>query len=385
MLHSMPRPARGALVWRLYVLGFIQVTLLAVAVVGVGHLIRRPPPGPPPHHLAPGLPPDMHSPPPGDPGRPSPWPPVLTFLFSGLVIVGVGSFLTARWIVRPLESISRAARALGAGDLSVRARLERSDELGEVGRAFDEMAERVQTLLLAERELLANVSHELRTPLARLRVALDIAGEAGADAGRLSMAEMATDLAEIEAIVDDILTAARLDIEQGRTGTPKLALHLEEVSPRAICERAAERFRARHPGRPLEVTAGDTAHVVADPVLLRRVLDNLLENADKYSPDPTDRVTLRAATIEAGKVVFEVADLGIGIPPADLPRVFDAFFRGDRSRARSTGGVGLGLTLAKRIVDAHGGAIEIASRPAAGTTVRVTLPPATSAATVSDC
>jgi signal transduction histidine kinase len=384
----MPRPARGALVWRLYLLGFIQIALLAVAVVGVGYLIGRPPPPGPHHH-----PHDLHGPsgpPPGpppelspEPGRPSPWPPVLTFLFSGLVIVGVGSFLTARWIVRPLQSISRAARSLGAGDLTARTRLERRDELGDVGRAFDEMAERVQTLLLAERELLANVSHELRTPLARLRVALDIAGEAGPDAGRISMAEMVSDLAEIEAIVDDILTATRLEIEQGRTGTPKLPLHLEEVSPRTVCERAAERFRVRHPERPLEVAVGETPPVVADQVLLRRVLDNLLENADKYSPDPARPVALRTSARE-GRVAFEIADQGVGIPPGDLPRVFDAFFRGDRSRARSTGGVGLGLTLARRIVDAHGGTIGITSAPGAGTTVRVVLP-AAAAARVSDC
>jgi signal transduction histidine kinase len=302
----------------------------------------------------------------------------LTFLFSGLVIVGVGAVLTARWIVRPLESISRAARALGTGDLTARTHLDRRDELGEVGRAFDEMAERLQMLLVTERELLANVSHELRTPLARLRVALDIAGEAGVDAGRTSMAEMATDLSEIESIVDDILTATRLEVEQGRVGTPKLSMHMEEVAPTTLCERAAERFRARHPSRPLEVTVGETAPVRADPVLLRRVLDNLLENAHKYTPEARAPVRLRAAGVDDA-VVFEVADRGIGISSGDLPRVFDAFFRGDRSRTRSTGGVGLGLTLAKRIVDAHSGTIDVISASGGGTTVRVSLPGVASA------
>jgi signal transduction histidine kinase len=364
----------------LVLLGSIQLVLLAVAVVGVGQLIRHPrPPGAPHHGPPPGA--QGQPAPPLEPPRPSPWPPLLTFLFSGLVIVGVGSFLTARWIVRPLESISRAARALGAGDLTARTRLERRDELGEVGRAFDEMAERVQTLLLAERELLANVSHELRTPLARLRVALDIAGEAGPDAGRPSTAEMATDLAEIETIVEDILTATRLDIEQGRTGTPGFALHLEEVAAGALCERAAERFRARHPLRRLDVTVGEAPPVRADPVLLRRVLGNLLENADKYSPDGARPVALRASA-SGERVVFEVADEGLGIPAEDIPCVFTPFFRGDRSRSRGTGGVGLGLALAKRIVAAHGGTIGLTSAPGAGTTVRVTLPRATH---VSDC
>jgi signal transduction histidine kinase len=113
--------------------------------------------------------------------------------------------------------------------------------------------------------------------------------------------------------------------------------------------------------------------VHADPVLFRRVLDNLLENAHKYSPDEAQPVSLRA-TAGPQAVVFEVTDRGVGIPAEDLSRVFSAFFRGERSRSRGTGGVGLGLTLAKRIVEAHGGTIGVTSAVGAGTTVRVTLP-----------
>jgi signal transduction histidine kinase len=108
------------------------------------------------------------------------------------------------------------------------------------------------------------------------------------------------------------------------------------------------------------------------------VLDNLLENAHKYTPEARAPVRLRAAGVDDA-VVFEVADRGIGISSGDLPRVFDAFFRGDRSRTRSTGGVGLGLTLAKRIVDAHSGTIDVISASGGGTTVRVSLPGVASA------
>jgi signal transduction histidine kinase len=289
------------------------------------------------------------------------------------VIVGVGSFLTARWIVRPLQRLSGTARALGAGDLDARARIDRDDEIGEMGRAFDEMADRMQKLLVAERELLANVSHELRTPLARLRVALDIAGESTEDAGRLSMAEMAVDLAEIETLIDDIMTTARLEIEGGRAPA-HFGRRADPIAPGELCQRAADRFRARHARRSLAVdVVAELPPVHVDAVLFRRMLDNLLENAHKYSPDTATPIELRALPGDTG-VVFEVTDHGLGIATEDLPRVFEPFFRADRSRSRGTGGVGLGLTLAKRIVEAHGGTIDVNSTVGRGTTVRVVVP-----------
>jgi len=372
-------------------LGVVQLVLLATAVVGVGFLIepeRHPesfdaPTPPPLEPFGPGGPGAPPPPPPGDhPGRHhgprGALPPLVTFFVSGLVIVGIGSLLTARWIVGPLDALTRASRSLGAGDLRARTGLVRSDELGEVGRSFDDMAERVQSLLLSERELLANVSHELRTPLARIRVALDIASEADPQSGRASLADIAVDLSEIEALIDDILTTTRLDIAAGRGDPSAFALHPEEIAASTLCERASERFRARHPLRKLQRTVeDDLPSVHADPVLFRRVLDNLLENAHKYSPDADQAVTLRAIRSEkAGEnaVLFEVADRGLGIPADDLPRVFTPFFRGERSRSRGTGGVGLGLTLAKRIVEAHGGTIDVTSEVGGGTTVRVSLP-----------
>lgn len=312
------------------------------------------------------------------PAKPGLVPPLLTLVF-GLGVFAAGAWLTARWIARPLQRLSHTARAFGEGDLGARARLERTDELGEVGFAFDEMAGRIQGLLAAEKELLANVAHELRTPLARIRVALEIAAEGDAEAAHASLGEIAVDLAELETIVDDILTAARLEAAEGGARRADFPLHLEDVAPESVAERAAERLRERHPARALDVTLGsDLGLIEADPVLLRRVLDNLLENAHKYSPDPTTRVAL-SVSADGGAVTFEVRDQGVGIPQEDLPRVFTAFFRGDRSRSRGTGGVGLGLTLAKRIVEAHGGTMAVESAARQGTTVRVQVPRANAA------
>jgi signal transduction histidine kinase len=297
----------------------------------------------------------------------------LLVLIGGFVILVLGALSTARWIVRPIERLSRTARALGSGDLKARSLLDRSDEIGELGHRFDEMADRIAGLLATEKELLANVAHELRTPLTRIGVALDLANEGDAEAARASLAEIAVDVSELETIVDDILTAMRFELASAK-GPAQLPLRRAAVPAGEIAAAAADRQRARHHDRPLEVTIADGLPAIdVDPVLFRRVIDNLVENAHKYTPDPSAPIVL-AASHDGADVVFEVRDRGIGIPADDLPRIFTAFFRGERSRSRETGGVGLGLTLARRIVEAHGATIDVTSTPNVGTTVRVAIP-----------
>ncbi|HEX3771018.1 MAG TPA: HAMP domain-containing sensor histidine kinase [Polyangiaceae bacterium] len=383
MRWSFPRK----LAWKLYAVALVQLVLLTGVFMGVGRLVM----GPPPDDSTAA---NADPPPPSDRPRlgrtpPRPHPPIsaaTTIFLGGLLILGIGSLLTARWIVRPLERLAGAAKALGTGDLRARSGLRRRDEIGDLARTFDEMGERIERLLLAEKELMANVSHELRTPLARLRVALDIAGEAetnaGATPGQVSMGEMSADLDELETLIDDILTATRLEIARGTPAAAHFEVHPMETPCDSLCERAAARFRARHPTRPLTIaTERDLPLVRVDPVLFRRVLDNLLENAHKYSPDPSSGITLRASLSTAipgaaTAAAFEVADEGMGIPEEDLPHLFTPFFRGEKSRARGTGGVGLGLTLARRIVEAHRGSIEVASTVGAGATFRVLVPAA---------
>ena len=309
----------------------------------------------------------VHGKPPGLTG------PVLV-LVCGFIILVFGALVTARWIVRPIDRLSRTARALGSGDLHARSRLDRSDEIGELGHRVDEMADRIQGLLVSEKELLANVAHELRTPLTRIGVALDLAAEGDAEAARASLAEIAVDVSELETIVDDILTAMRFEVAGGKAPTAQLPLRRAHVPAGSVAEAAAERMRGRHPKRPLGVTIGsDLPMIHADPMLLRRVLDNLLENAHKYTPDGSSSIEL-VASRDGDRVVYEIRDKGVGITADDLPRVFTAFFRGERSRSRETGGVGLGLTLAKRIAEAHGGTVGADSQPGVGTQMRVTIP-----------
>ena len=298
-----------------------------------------------------------------------------TFLGAVLLALAIASIPLARAIAAPLERLGRAVRAFGAGDLSARARLRARGEVGEVAAAFDQMADRIQALLHTEKELLANVSHELRTPIARIRVALDLAAEGDLERSRRYLGEIGADLDELTQLVDDVLTAARLDLAAGRYPGAELPLRRERVDGREFVMRAAERFRSAHPERELELAVDPQLPALdADPALLRRVLDNLLDNARKYS-DAGARITL-AARPEDGALSVEVADEGIGLDEADLARLFTPFFRSDRSRARGTGGVGLGLALAKRVVEAHGGRIAAQSAPGKGTQVRFSVPAA---------
>lgn len=357
----MRRPFRS-LASRMVALAAAQMLILAIGAVVIAVALMPEPPGPAP--LDAGGRAMVHRPPPGASVGP------LLTLGCGFVVLAVGAVLTARWIVRPVQQLSRTARQIGDGDLSARSGLTRTDEIGDLGRHVDHMAGQVAQLVASERELLANIAHELRTPLARMGVALDLAGEGNAERARASLAEIATDVSELETIVDDILTAIRLDGERGAA----LPLRRSPTSPAAIARAALDRLRKAHPARPVHVNvAADLPAIDVDPALFRRALDNLVENAHKYTPDEAAPITL-ALEQRAGEVVFSVSDTGIGIAAEDLPHVYDAFFRSERSRSRRSGGVGLGLTLARRIVEAHGGRITIESEVGRGTRVSVAAP-----------
>ncbi len=297
-----------------------------------------------------------------------PWSYVIPLGAAILVLVGFASMWFSRRLVRPLDQLATAARRFGAGDTTARADLIRADEVGDVGRAFDEMADRTAAVLHSQRQLMADVSHELRTPLARIRVALELAAEDPVAASDV-LADVGADLDEIDQLINDILTTSRLDGEH-------VKIDREATSVSELVDRAARRFTARHPGRPLQrppddAPAGDRP-IHCDPVLLRRALDNLLDNAAKYS-DAGTPVTL-AVQPNGTTIAFEIVDRGIGMSPAELDRAFTPFWRADTSRARKTGGVGLGLALARRIARAHGGDVTLASHPGQGTTARLEVP-----------
>lgn len=312
-----------------------------------------------------------------------PWHFVLPLGVGVLLVVGAASLWFSRRLVRPLGELASAARRFGGGDTTARARLRRDDELGDVGRAFDDMADRTSSLLAAQRQLMADVSHELRTPLARIRVALELAVEDPVAASDV-LSSVGIDLDEIDQLIEDILTTARLDGQNAEN----VELRRAPITVGELAQRASWGFAARHPGRKLlealDSQALAAAPLECDAVLLRRALDNLLDNAANYS-DAAEPVTLEiaerpvngeAATGVTSSVIFSVADRGIGMSAEELERAFTPFWRADESRARRTGGVGLGLALARRIARAHGGDVTLQSSPGRGTTARLEIPTA---------
>ena len=299
------------------------------------------------------------------PNRPGfPWSYVLPLGAMILVLVGIASIWFSRRLARPLEQLANAARQFGAGNITARADLHRADEVGDVGRAFDEMADRTAQVLRSQRQLMGDVSHELRTPLARIRVALELAAEDPV-AAKDVLADVGADLDEIDQLIGDILTTARLDSDHAK-------IDREPTSVTELADRATRRFQVRHPKRTLERSQSDDRAIQCDPLLLRRAIDNLLDNAAKYS-DAGTPVTL-AIQPNGTTVAFEIVDRGIGMSAAELERAFTPFWRADDSRARKTGGVGLGLALARRIARAHGGDVTLSSHPGQGTTARLEVP-----------
>jgi signal transduction histidine kinase len=295
-------------------------------------------------------------------------------LAAALLVLALLSIPLARSITAPLERLGSLARAFGAGDLSARSGLQSADEIGDLARAFDDMAARVIALRKAEKELLANISHELRTPLQRIRIALEIVREGRAESAASYLSDIEDDLIELEHLLDDVMTAARLDLSRGTGGDPLPPLRKQQLSAGELVDAARARFQVRASARKLQHhVAPDAPLIDADPNLLRRVLDNLLENAAKFS-EPETAIDIQAARGEHGELTIDVSDRGIGIDAAELERIFEPFYRTDRSRARSTGGVGLGLALARRIMEAHGGSITAHSELEKGSRFRVTVP-----------
>jgi signal transduction histidine kinase len=232
-----------------------------------------------------------------------------------LIAIGVGAYPVVRRLTMRLERLQQGVEALGTGELSARVKVEGKDEVARLAESFNRAAARIEELVTAHKTLLANTSHELRTPLARIRMALEL----GKD-----RSEIERDIAELDALIDEVLLASRLDAVQPLDAT-------EEVDLLALAAEEAARYELEAQGEPLLLRG--------DPRLLRRLVRNLLENAKRHGVPPIE-VLVKGRELR-------VCDHGPGVPPAERERVFEPFY--------SKKGVGLGLTLVRQIARRHGG------------------------------
>ncbi len=293
--------------------------------------------------------------------------------FVVLFVLALVTIPLARSIVRPIEQVTRAARAVGDGQLDARTGVRRRDEVGVLAAAFDDMAARLERLVAGEKELRANVSHELRTPLARIRIALEIAEEGSQDPDtvRKHLRGIRGDIIELEELVDQVLITARLDLGSEE----EIALRRCAISLAELSQGSATRFGELHPDHKLEldIATPDAQIVTADPKLVKRVIDNLLDNSAKYAAASDGAVTLEVR-YSPGTVVLTVRDRGAGVTTEELARLFEPFFQANSVRSQNSKGVGLGLSFCRRVIDAHGGNITAQRRPGGGLAVAFSLP-----------
>ncbi|MFC8359016.1 ATP-binding protein [Streptomyces griseorubiginosus] len=284
----------------------------------------------------------------------------LVLVLTLVVTVTVGTRL-----VRPLRALTDAARHPTQEHLRVP--VTTHDEIGHLAAAFNDLSERRERLEEQRKAMVSDVAHELRTPLTTIRGWLEAAQDGLAASDEAFVAALLEEALLLQHIVDDLQHLAQAD-------AGRLRLHAETLNPRDLLDQvaAAHRGRAETAGVTLTTCSEDTPSLYADPARLRQTVGNLLSNAIRHTP-AGGTVTLGCRG-EGEEIVIEVADTGTGIAAADLPRVFDRFWRADRARGRQTGGSGLGLAIVRQLTEAHGGTVTVTSTPGTETVFTLRLP-----------
>jgi two-component system OmpR family sensor kinase len=294
---------------------------------------------------------------------------LLLALVVGAGAAAVGASRLARRLTRPLEQVAAAADAIGGTNLQRRIpEVSREVELRQVTRVLNDMLERLEAAFLAQRNFVADASHELRSPLANLRGTVEVAlrRTRPAEEYQEALTVALTEAERLSRLVDDLLMLSRVDARQ--FALEVRGCDLSDIARNAVTALAA---RGQEKGVHLRLDAQPAA-VAGDAHRLRQAVDNLLGNALRYAPAGSEVVvTTRQGN---GHVSLSVQDAGPGLSPEEQAHIFDRFYRVDVSRARHSGGLGLGLTIAKAIIDAHHGQVSVQSKPGEGCLFSVLLP-----------
>ena len=279
-----------------------------------------------------------------------------------LMAVAAGAFPVVRRLTRRLESLKQGVEAFGAGALNQRVAEDGGDEVAAVGASFNRAATRIEGLLRSHQSLLANASHELRSPLARLKMAVSLMEDAPEAQRATLKREIDTNIGELDALVEEVLLASRLDA----------AAQLDRQDPVALLAVVAE--EAARVGAVVNADeTGSQRVVTGDERLLRRAVRNLLENARRYGGSEIDVTVAASEPGPQADLLVQVCDRGPGVPETHRERIFEAFFRLP-GQAEREGGVGLGLALVRQIATRHGGSVRCLAREGGGSCFELRLP-----------
>jgi signal transduction histidine kinase len=293
---------------------------------------------------------------------------LIAVISSGLVC-----YFLARYLSSPIVRLRKATQKLAAGDLSARAggTSRSNDEVSQLVRDFDLMAEQIENLVGAQSRLLKDISHELRSPLARLNVALELARRRSGPEAEPILDRISLESDRMNELIGSLMTIARLDSGAGTMQKVPIPLEavVDEVARDADFEAQARQCR-------VEADIRDELPVVGDPGLLHSAIENVVRNATRYTREGTT-VRIRAERVHewnGEEAVIRVSDSGPGVPQSALEKIFRPFYRIDDARVRSTGGVGLGLAITERAIRLHGGSVKASNLPEGGLLIEIRLP-----------
>jgi len=294
--------------------------------------------------------------------RPHIWT-FLPYYFLVIGATGLLCWLASIWVVSPLHKIAASIALFGQGDLSVRIDTRRRDEIGQLGRSFNQMAERLQRLIMSERRLLGDISHEIRSPLARLKFAVKLARTS--PDGNAALDRIERDVDRMTSLVADIV---EINVAEGDSDIRGRPIRPVEIIREVVRDCAVE---AEIRGCRIKFDWSFDGEILGNRELLRRAIENIVRNAIRYSPErSTIDISISADSCNANIVV---RDYGPGVPEEMLARIFDPFFRVEEARDATSGGSGLGLSIAKRAVLVHHGTIA-AENALPGLRVQIAIP-----------
>ncbi len=280
------------------------------------------------------------------------------------------SMFVVRTITRPIGDLNEGISRMAKGDLSSRVKVRGKNEFAQLAMAFNSMSERIEQFDKARNQFVSNASHELKTPLSTMKILIEtLFYQDVCDPAMMKefLGDVNKEIDRLSGIISDLLTLVNIDSGgmKIKPGDVRLSSVVQEQTQRLLP-------LAREQGIEMDCVVKDPCDTVGDATKLQQVFYNVIDNAIKYTPRG-GKVSIEVSR-GGKKAVVKVVDTGIGIPEADLPHIFDRFYRVDKARSRETGGTGLGLSIVKQIVLLHGGDITAASKEGAGTTFTIELP-----------